>query len=608
MDLFMSYMPIWSFRDQDGKPLVNGKVFFYDNANHSVLKTVYRDAAGLVPYTNPASLDGKGELPPVYFQDDGKYYIEVRAYVPPPLLPTQGDLIWAIPDYPTPQDITPLLTALRYDNLFINGQFNFFNEALIESFVPNVPTEAANFWFFEKNNTSAVDKIQFLRFGLGDIVPESSPTYYFRYQCTSAGVGETSKPFYQSMPSVRSFEQQQLTLSFYARSVSSSILQAVCTQYFGTGGTPSPTTTTPLETFNLTPAWQKYHVTFTVPGLATKVIGTNNDDNVRFGVNLPLDTAATVDITNAYITVGNTAYTYPEENINIEESIVESAFPIGTSLEYCGFNAPKGWFFEDGSQKSRTIYHSLFNALTIQAKGTLKANILTTGDTVFGNSLVQNIPSTAGFQAGWPVSGAAFLPGTLIQSVVNDHEIVLNLNATITATAAPMIIDPGSKVIKDLTTTVNMAPGYQISGPGIPYISTIVSVDSATQITIDKAATVSTTNTALVVAPWGVGDGTTTFNLPNAAGRVVVGAGAGSGLTSRKMGQTGGKEAFTMSLGQLVTHHHGYSTYSGTFNVGSVAGADASITFNDRQSYNTGLSESIDIMNPYMVKNRIIKY
>ena len=41
---------------------------------------------------------------------------------------------------------------------------------------------------------------------------------------------------------------------------------------------------------------------------------------------------------------------------------------------------------------------------------------------------------------------------------------------------------------------------------------------------------------------YGTGDGSSTFNLPDLQGRVPMGSGAGSGLTSRTLGATGGTE------------------------------------------------------------------
>ena len=72
----------------------------------------------------------------------------------------------------------------------------------------------------------------------------------------------------------------------------------------------------------------------------------------------------------------------------------------------------------------------------------------------------------------------------------------------------------GSAVITGLSSTANMKAGYYVSGTSVTANSTIVSVDSATQITISANA-VSSGSSTLVVSPWNLGDGSTTFVLPN---------------------------------------------------------------------------------------------
>jgi microcystin-dependent protein len=61
-----------------------------------------------------------------------------------------------------------------------------------------------------------------------------------------------------------------------------------------------------------------------------------------------------------------------------------------------------------------------------------------------------------------------------------------------------------------------MSPGLPLSGIGIPANAVVLSVDSATQVTMSANATASAT-TPLVFAPYGVGDGTSTFGIPNRA-------------------------------------------------------------------------------------------
>jgi microcystin-dependent protein len=60
-------------------------------------------------------------------------------------------------------------------------------------------------------------------------------------------------------------------------------------------------------------------------------------------------------------------------------------------------------------------------------------------------------------------------------------------------------------------------------------------------------------------SPWGQGDGSTTFNIPDLRGRVSVGAGQGtySGATNQVLAATGGEEKHVLTAAELVSHTHG---------------------------------------------------
>ncbi len=55
---------------------------------------------------------------------------------------------------------------------------------------------------------------------------------------------------------------------------------------------------------------------------------------------------------------------------------------------------------------------------------------------------------------------------------------------------------------------------------------------------------------------FGVGDGSITFNLPNANGRVSVTAGTASGLTPRFVGDVFGEERTTLTEAEMAPHNH----------------------------------------------------
>jgi microcystin-dependent protein len=76
------------------------------------------------------------------------------------------------------------------------------------------------------------------------------------------------------------------------------------------------------------------------------------------------------------------------------------------------------------------------------------------------------------------------------------------------------------------------------------------------------AAVSRTGNAALFAAigtAFGVGDGSTTFNVPDLRGRAPIGAGQGAGLTNRALGAKPGEENHQLLAAELAAHAHALS-------------------------------------------------
>ena len=81
----------------------------------------------------------------------------------------------------------------------------------------------------------------------------------------------------------------------------------------------------------------------------------------------------------------------------------------------------------------------------------------------------------------------------------------------------------------------------------------------ANWLACDGSAVSRTTYSALFTAigtAYGVGDGATTFNLPDYRGRAPMGAGAGSSLTARSVGDSVGAETVGLDETQIPSHNH----------------------------------------------------
>jgi microcystin-dependent protein len=115
-----------------------------------------------------------------------------------------------------------------------------------------------------------------------------------------------------------------------------------------------------------------------------------------------------------------------------------------------------------------------------------------------------------------------------------------------------------------------------------------------------------------VSTAWGVGDGSTTFNIPDFRRRVAVGSG-GSGTTtlSNAIGATGGAETHTLVTAELAAHTHTPQRFSsssgGTNNIDATNDFTGTLTSLGSTTTSTGGGGSHNNIQPSAVVLKIIK-
>lgn len=134
-----------------------------------------------------------------------------------------------------------------------------------------------------------------------------------------------------------------------------------------------------------------------------------------------------------------------------------------------------------------------------------------------------------------------------------------------------------STSIDALGSTTNMQVGMPICGPGVPLNTTIASIVNSSSITISNAATASSNGVPLVVAPYGCGDGSTTFNVIDLRGSTPFGLDSMGGIAANRLGnntssggfagtnflgQKGGAQAHTQLVAEMASHSHSVSVTS----------------------------------------------
>ena len=116
---------------------------------------------------------------------------------------------------------------------------------------------------------------------------------------------------------------------------------------------------------------------------------------------------------------------------------------------------------------------------------------------------------------------------------------------------------------------------------------------------------------AIIGTQYGAGDGSTTFNIPNLKGKVVVGL-DGNDTDFNTIGKTSGEKKHTLTIDEIPSHTHGVPQ-SHPYNYNS----DSHYTL-VRQSYDHETEYNVDTsaagggqahnnMPPYQVQNYIIK-
>jgi microcystin-dependent protein len=111
---------------------------------------------------------------------------------------------------------------------------------------------------------------------------------------------------------------------------------------------------------------------------------------------------------------------------------------------------------------------------------------------------------------------------------------------------------------------------------------------------------------AAIGTTYGTGNGSSTFNVPNLKGRVVVGQDAAQ-TEFDAMGETGGAKTHALTIAELAAHAHGYS----------VAGSATAVNFGSQfgaftQNFNTstggaGSGTAHNNLQPYLVMSYLIK-
>jgi len=172
------------------------------------------------------------------------------------------------------------------------------------------------------------------------------------------------------------------------------------------------------------------------------------------------------------------------------------------------------------------------------------------------------------------------------------------------------------QLIKD-STTVMPNRGMTTGTAFDMLVSAIVPIASSSVpdgwLLCDGSAINRVTYAALFTAigtTYGVGDGSTTFNVPNIKGSVIVGLDSAQ-TEFDALGETGGAKTHTLTIDEMPSHNHGIPASNDSTPDGGIV-APASEDTDDltlsTTTRNTGGGTAHNNLQPYIVLNYVIKY
>ena len=370
--------PFWTIINNEGTVAGGAKMYTRSSQNFESDKIVYQDAGGTIPWTNPIIFDLNGVQGPFYWEfntalPDDLYYIFVED--------ADGNLLWDINDFSGGNgggcggNITTYLPLTNYiaNNQFIDhidaqvltsvtnlviapSNHKGFTPALITPIVSTYGVVGPDIRFL-KNSTANTDQISFPLFPFASepLIPDVTPVDYVRYQCTTSNPGETYKSFqFPITQKVKNLSNQRMTFKIWAACTSGTpTLTAYVLQYFGSGTAASAEVLDAIDTLALTTTWTPFYLSFTVPDVAGKSIGTvgqqTDDDALYIQLWMPLNTPCDVLFTKPALYLGEIE---PEQEFDDYDQInsINSTPRTGDIKTSLSSSAPNGWVaMNDGS-------------------------------------------------------------------------------------------------------------------------------------------------------------------------------------------------------------------------------------------------------------------
>ena len=216
-------------------------------------------------------------------------------------------------------------TLLGRRNAIINGNFDVWQRGT--SFTAAGTIYSADRWEFS-NGSASIDVVRG-GFSAGQTEVPNNPRYYIQ-AIKNAVSGQNQ--FRQKIEGVDTFAGETVTLSFYANTSSTLVLDVF--QNFGTGGSSQVQTHTDaaIATVSSATSWDRMEVTFTLPSISGKTVN-NADSYVLIRIKESEATTNHVSITQVQLEAGSVATPFERRSYGEELALCQRYYETNGSTQ-----------------------------------------------------------------------------------------------------------------------------------------------------------------------------------------------------------------------------------------------------------------------------------
>jgi hypothetical protein len=166
--------------------------------------------------------------------------------------------------------------------------------------------------------------------------------FFYRYAFTAVGTSNTFCTFYiNRIEDVRTFAGQTVTFSFWAKNDTSKSFTAAYAQNFGSGGSGSVSSSSSIT---IGTTWARYSVTFNIPSVSGKTIGSSSFIEFYLFDNAGTRAAFTIDLWGVQVEAGSVATAFQTATGTIQGELAAcqryyyKPDGSGSNMFFAGFN------------------------------------------------------------------------------------------------------------------------------------------------------------------------------------------------------------------------------------------------------------------------------